>query len=97
MTDDDVLDELLDVGLDDWVPLDEVIWAVAQGDISVENRARMLRMFDRIYSEDLMVPGDLGETGFEDWAGSPADGLTDRARSLSDSIGTQWVRASGSG
>lgn len=75
VSDDDALEALLDAGTADWVSLDDVIWEVAQGDLTAEDRARVLRMFDRLYGEHLAVPGDLGETGFEDWAGSPAEWL----------------------
>lgn len=87
VTDDPALEALLEAGLDDWVSLDEVIWEVAQGDLSAESRAQVLRMFDRVYSEDLMVPGDLGETGFEDWPGSPTEW---RERSLVELERFDW-------
>lgn len=74
-SDDAALDALLDAGLDDWASLDEVIWEVTHGDLSAESRARVLGMLDRIYSEGLVVPGDLGGTGFEDWPGSPDEWL----------------------
>lgn len=91
--DDMALVTLLDEGLDDWVPLDAVMWEVAQGDLSPESRAAVLRMLDRLSSEGLMVPGDLGETGFEDWSGSPADWL---GRSLAE-LGRLGWRPMGAG
>lgn len=61
------VDKLLQLGLDDWVSADEVIWTAAGGDFSVDGQAKVLEVLDDLYRNGLMVPGQLGESGFEDW------------------------------
>ncbi len=86
MTEDVALNALLVAGMDDWVLLDEVIWEVTQGDLSFVNRARVLDMLQRLYGDGLMVPGDLGETGFEEWEGS-AEAWLERSEAELERLG----------
>lgn len=67
VTDDQVLAELLASGIGDWVSLHDVVWLCTGGAITPVSKTRTLRVLERVYSEHLMVPGDLGESGFEDW------------------------------
>ncbi|MFC8730865.1 hypothetical protein ACFT5B_00205 [Luteimicrobium sp. NPDC057192] len=69
-SDDAAIRALLWAGLDDWISLDEVTWEGAHGDLSAAGRAAVRRLLDHVYREGLLVPGDLGESGFEDWTGS---------------------------
>ncbi len=62
---------ILRSGLDDWILLDEVAWEAMLGDASETNRAATIRVLDRMFRDGLVVPGALGESGFEDWPGSP--------------------------
>ncbi len=78
---------LLVAGIHDWVMLDEVTWEVTGGDLSEVKREATLRTLDYLYSQGLMVPGDLGESGFEDWSGSPSDWL---AKSQSELERMDW-------
>lgn len=51
MSDDSAIDELLIVGIHDWVMLDEVTWEVMEGDLSEKNRERTLQVLRRLYGE----------------------------------------------
>lgn len=75
--------ELLSSGASDWVSLDEVIWVVTEGDLSPQAKEQTIRILGLLYQEELMVPGDLGHTGFEDWTGSSDEWLM-RSRSELD-------------
>ncbi len=59
--------ELLEAGLVDWVSLHDVVWLCTGGVINPETKRAVLDVLGALYSDDLMVPGDLGESGFEDW------------------------------
>jgi hypothetical protein len=65
VTEERALSDLLYQGLDDWVPLHAVVWYATHGHIDTASQALVLRVLRRLFSDDLMVPGDLGETGFE--------------------------------
>lgn len=66
---DEVIVELIQDGLNDWVPLHDVVWCSTLGDLNEDTKSRTLRVLERLYREGLMVPGNLGGTGFEDWQG----------------------------
>lgn len=84
-TEEAALADLLDVGRVDWVPLHDLIWYCASGEIAPESKELALRVMRRLFVEGLMVPGDLGDTGFEDWSGS-ADMWVDRAHAQLESF-----------
>ncbi len=67
MANRDAVDKLLQLGSDDWVSADEVIWTAAGGDISATGQALVFEVLEDLYRNGLMVPGQLGESGFEDW------------------------------
>lgn len=79
MVDGTVIRQLLDAGLDDWVPLHDVTWGAMHGDASEKSKATALRILGQLFDDRLFVPGDLGESGFEDWPGS-SDEWIERAR-----------------
>lgn len=66
----DVMHELLQAGKDDWVSLDEAAWIVAEGDLTEGSKGLALRALGEVFQGALLVPGDLGETGFQEWPGS---------------------------
>lgn len=66
-----IIKELLASGLVDWVSLHDVVWLCTGETINEDSKLRVQRVLERIYADCLMVPGDLGETGFEDWESSP--------------------------
>lgn len=62
-----VVKALLEAGLFDWVSLHDVVWFCAGGSINPETKQEVLDVLKALYSDELMVPGDLAESGFEDW------------------------------
>lgn len=75
----DVMHELLQAGVDDWVSLDEAAWIVTQGDFTDASKELTLRTLGEVFRASLMAPGDLGETGFEEWSGATEEWIA-RAR-----------------
>jgi len=65
-----VVSELLARAEVDWVSLHDVVWYSTEGDRSATAKQRTLDVLSHLFAKDLMVPGDLGKTGFEDWSGS---------------------------
>lgn len=65
---DEVIRKLLVSGLADWVSLHDVVWWGTRGIITPDTKQVVLEVLHSVYSEGLLVPGELGETGFEDWA-----------------------------
>ncbi|WP_409491102.1 hypothetical protein [Amycolatopsis sp. cmx-11-12] len=65
----------IEEGLDDWVPVDSLIWNTFQ--IVPRDSDRFAGFFtsvlDYLLREDLMVVGDIGDTGFEPWTSSIED------------------------
>lgn len=72
-----VVEELLESGLVDWVPLHDVIWPSVVDDAELPDRALVRTVLEMLFAKDLMVPGDLAG-GFQDWPGS-ADVWIERA------------------
>jgi hypothetical protein len=67
VTDANAIADLLQRGLVDWVSLHDVVWYGTHGCLSPESKDRVLRVLKHLFNEGLMVPGDLGDSGFEDW------------------------------
>jgi hypothetical protein len=101
LTDDDAIVEILRAGLDDWIPVDEVLWVSTSGDRSEASKARVGRVLEQLFRGDLMVPGDLAG-GFQDWPGGTGEWLA-RARSELDRFGWRpmgagfWLRLTQAG
>lgn len=68
-----VVDELLTSARGDWVSLDGVVWLSTEGNRSATAKQRAVNVLRHLWESHLLVTGDLGETGFEDWSGSPDD------------------------
>lgn len=83
--DDEAVAELLEDGLDDWVSLHNLVWFTTRGDITEDSKARAIEALNRLYSSGLMVPGRLGDAGFEDWQGTVDEWLT-RSRAELDEL-----------
>ena len=86
MNNDDIVSELLYYGTDDWVLVQQVVHYCMAADSASEPKTRVMLILSRLYSDGLMVPGDLGESGFEVWD-SPESWL---ARSRSVLEGLNW-------
>lgn len=67
VTEEEAIFALLECGLIDWVSLQEVVWYGTRGEITPASKALVLVVLRRLFDGGLMVPGDLGESGFEDW------------------------------
>lgn len=80
-----IISELLEIGLDDWVLLDHVVWLSTHGAIDPGTKRIVLEVLESLYSDGLMVPGDLGASGFEDW-GPPSDGWVTRSEAELDRL-----------
>ncbi|MCR6689358.1 hypothetical protein [Cellulomonas sp.] len=70
--------ELLDCGAVDWVSLQEVVWYGTLGETSPHSKALVADVLRQLFELGLMIPGDLGHCGFEDWEPPKSDWL-DRA------------------
>lgn len=98
----EIIDELLTSGQTDWVSLHDVVWLCTEGTINDESKRRVLAVLDRVYFDGLMVPGELGETGFEDWQ-SPSEDWVARSAAELDALGWQpmgagfWLRLTSDG
>jgi hypothetical protein len=82
---DEIIAEFLEDGLDDWVSLHNVVWFTTRGDITEYSKSRAIEILDRLYSDGLMVPGCLGDVGFEDWQGTVGEWLI-RSRAELDEL-----------
>ncbi|WP_297083125.1 hypothetical protein [uncultured Demequina sp.] len=102
VNEDQVVSELLISGLSDWVSLHDVVWFCTEGAINDQSKASVLRVLDRLYADGLVVPGDLGETGFEDWQ-TPPDGWGERSSDELEQLNWQpmgaglWLRLTAAG
>lgn len=91
------LRELLEAGLDDWVSLHDAVHIGSQGQPSDAAKATVLSLLGQVYRDGLLVPGELGDSGFEDWPGEPDDWLV-RSRQVLDNLGWRpmgagfWLR-----
>lgn len=88
MSDESIIEALLASGLDDWVMLHDLVWEATGGDITAESKGTAERTLDRLFTEGLMVPGDLTDAGFTDWPGPPAAWLP---RALAELEKHQWA------
>lgn len=70
-----VVSELVKAGLVDWVSLHDVVWLCTGGVISPETKRAVLEVLGALFSDGLMVPGDLGEFGFEEWSPPSEEGV----------------------
>lgn len=88
MNDEQIIQELLDEGSDDWVTLNRVVGLTAPGVIDDEGKARVVRVLERLYNEGLMVPGTLELSGFVKWAVPASEYLP---RSIAELERLNWV------
>ncbi|MFI1585295.1 hypothetical protein [Embleya sp. NPDC020630] len=71
MNADLVARKLLIEGLDDWLPIDRILDVVRDGAPEAEDfHENVMSILEKLLMEGLMQAGDLGEAGFEAWAGT---------------------------
>lgn len=70
-------DRVLREGLDDWVPLDLILWYARDEsrDTSKSFEEYAVRLLRYLLSEGLMTIGELGASGFEAWQESPDEAV----------------------
>lgn len=85
----------LDEGLDDWVPVDTLIWNARQ--VVPRDSDRFAGFFasvlDRLLREELMVVGEIGNTGFEPWPAATVADTVDRVVRDCQAVG--WLPQGG--
>ncbi|MFF1530368.1 hypothetical protein [Cellulomonas sp. NPDC058312] len=81
------VERIVVMGSFDWVSSHDLVVVGSDFEYPVGpgGRARTLRVLERLLRDGLMVPGDLGDTGFADWPGSASE-WTDRARTDLDRL-----------
>lgn len=95
--DEQAIPAILAASVDDWVMLHEVLWHATHDQRTPAAKEKAVRVLRHLFEEDLMIPGDLGETGFEDWTGTPDEWLRDALAAL-DKLGWKpmgagfWLR-----
>lgn len=67
MTTGDTTAILLTDAVDDWVPLHHLLWLVTTGDRTASAKAAVRDQLDTLFAQHLMVPGRIGDLGFEAW------------------------------
>lgn len=85
VTREEAIDELLDCGSADWVSLQEVVWYGTLGVINPQSKALVIDVLRHLFETGLMVPGDLGRSGFEAWQ-PPMSEWLDRAAAELDRL-----------
>ncbi|MFJ3958065.1 hypothetical protein [Arthrobacter sp. NPDC090010] len=99
---DVAIKRLLDDGLSDWITLHRVVWRVTRGSRTDEAKRLTLEVLRELFEQGWMVPGDLGESGFEDWTLPIGDWLV-RAEQQLESLGWNpmgdglWLRLTEAG
>lgn len=72
---ENIADEILKEGLDDWVPLDTLIWSAREVAEKSEYDFKSLTIdvLHFLLSEGLALVGDIGDSGFDAWTTPPAE------------------------
>jgi hypothetical protein len=76
MSDDHILQQILERGLDDWIQAAEIVGVVVEtGPTHTDAAIRTicLRLIRRILTSGLMTAGDVTVDGFRAWMSSPAE------------------------
>ncbi len=87
LNDDEIVAELMSEASGDWLMAHDIVWASTRGVLDESTKRTTLRILGRLFREGVMVPGDLGVTGFEDWPGGPIEWLR---RSEADLNRLRW-------
>ncbi|HEV7934116.1 MAG TPA: hypothetical protein VGP70_17635 [Actinomadura sp.] len=75
MNNEDIFQEILMEGLEDWVPVDRVIGLTRESKESQgeDFKAATVEVIESLLGRELIVVGEIGETGFEAWTGDIGD------------------------
>jgi hypothetical protein len=92
MIDDDVVNEILECGLADWVEIDVLADLCMRGEYSEAGIKQLHRILQKIYSDNLMIPGTLDDR-VSGWHGTWKDWVQ---RSIEELSACSW-RPQGSG
>lgn len=94
MNEEEICREILEEGLDDWVPVDRMVGLARELSerCGVSHRDVTEKVLARLLHRGLVTVGDLGESGFEAWAGD-ADGVVRRVVQALDEVA--WEPAGG--
>ncbi|MFE9647270.1 hypothetical protein ACFYO0_24775 [Streptomyces sp. NPDC006365] len=94
MHEEEICREILEEGLDDWVPLDRLVGLARELSErrGVNHRDVSEKVLAHLLHSGLVTVGDLGESGFEAWT-DDADGAVRRIMRALDDAG--WEPAGG--
>ncbi|GLU50523.1 hypothetical protein [Nocardiopsis ansamitocini] len=92
MSDEEIIAEILDEGLDDWIPIDGLISLVKrEGKESEEDlRNATIRILRLLLEGRMVTVGELGESGFESWPESVDDAEGALLRVVEDLDRLDW-------
>jgi hypothetical protein len=74
---DEIADEVLREGVDDWVPIDVLLWYAQQASHGSQDSFEKLvaMVLEFLLSNGLMLVGEIGDSGFESWNDSPNEAV----------------------
>lgn len=72
---ENIADEILREGLDDWVPLDTLIWSAREVAVKSECdfKTMTIDVLNFLLSEGFALVGDISDSGFTSWTTPPAE------------------------
>lgn len=70
-----LVEEVIVEGLDDWVQLHDVVWFSRRAEPHGDFRGLVRAVVEQLLQRGLMVPGDVGDAGFEQWSTSVEDSI----------------------
>ncbi|MFG2919142.1 hypothetical protein ACGF0D_40465 [Kitasatospora sp. NPDC048298] len=73
MVDNRVFADVLIEGLDDWVPIDQLLWAAKEETAGPQWRAFFVELLRHLLDNGLIRIGELVEEGFSPWGGGTDD------------------------
>jgi len=94
MNEEEICHEILEEGLDDWVPVDRLVGLARElsEHRGVSHRGASEKVLAHLLHSGLVEVGDLGESGFEAWT-DDADGAVRRVLQALDDVA--WEPAGG--
>lgn len=97
MIDRQVFADVLIEGLDDWVPIDQLVWAAREGAKGRPSKAFFAELLHFLLENNLIQIGELAAEGFSPWKGRLAKLSSWYSMTLSAFPGSpSWAVALGS-